>query len=639
MRTHPIVSEAAPISIALLEAAKDIAEPFSAIAESCGILPRTYIAPYLDMPALAKDIERTVDVIMCRTGTAEHVAKAVSIPVIAIPITSFDVMCALYHLKEKVGNVAVFCHKKTFAGIDVLEQLFGCSIHQYAFLETDEIPHYAREASRRGVECCFGGAVTFKYAHQFNMRAILVSPNEDSIFRSVREALKVAKVRREDRTRTAWLEVVFDAITQGIVVTDNDGKIIVYNGAAQRICKIVDSSVVGKDIRDVVRDPEISAHFVSEEHETSNLKTIHGKAFAFRKRPVLLDNGPIGTVSTLEDVTKIQHLEELIRNQMHSKGLRPKYRFDDILGCSDKIVECKTLAKRYAPTSASIVIEGESGTGKEMFAQSIHNASNRASGPFVAVNCAAIPETLLESELFGYEGGAFTGAKKDGKQGLFEQAHKGTIFLDEIGEIAASLQARLLRVLQEREVRRVGGDKIISVDIRIISATNKNLLQKVEQGQFRDDLFYRLNVLHLKIPPLRERKEDIGMLAEGILRKFRVDASSEVLGIIGPMLTAYDWPGNIRELHNILERLSLLAVDACEPADWGEMLQQALHVPVEREPRLQVALDMSAGLKDVVRQVEKKVLTHMLAKHNNDFGAVAAILKIGRTSAWRKIRH
>ncbi|MDJ0931697.1 sigma 54-interacting transcriptional regulator [Breoghania sp.] len=274
-----------------------------------------------------------------------------------------------------------------------------------------------------------------------------------------------------------------------------------------------------------------------------------------------------------------------------------------------------------------------------MFAQSVHQASSRATGPFVAVNCAAIPDTLLESELFGYEGGAFTGAGKEGKPGLFEQAHQGTIFLDEIGDIPLPLQARLLRVLQEREVRRVGSNRIISVDIRIISATSKNLLQKVQKGTFRDDLYYWLNVLNLKVPPLRERNEDIALIAEKLRTQFNVTVTPEIMSTIVPGLTAYDWPGNIRELTNILERLSLIIDNPSAPSKWSELLEQVLQVSAGDEPQVvTLLLDMNRGLKNLVREVERKVVGEMLVRNNNDLSAIAEQLKIGRTSVWRKVR-
>ena len=227
-----------------------------------------------------------------------------------------------------------------------------------------------------------------------------------------------------------------------------------------------------------------------------------------------------GAVATFQPIGAIQASEQKIRLTSHKRGLIAKNTLADIAGESDPIVQAKEQAKLYAQSDSTVIIVGETGTGKEIFAQAIHNASPRARGPFVAINCAALPENLLESELFGYEGGAFTGARKEGKPGLFELAHGGTIFLDEIGEMSLAVQARLLRILEEREVMRLGGDRVIPVDVRVIAATNKDLFHKVTQKSFRQDLFYRLCVLQLRLPPLRERLEDIPHLLERFFKSW-----------------------------------------------------------------------------------------------------------------------
>jgi transcriptional regulator with PAS, ATPase and Fis domain len=377
--------------------------------------------------------------------------------------------------------------------------------------------------------------------------------------------------------------------------------------------------------------------FETGEPEMAVLQELPGGTIATNRIPIFLDNKRIGVVSTFENVTKIQQMEQQIRKQIHAKGFVAKYRFNDILTANPHMIELKELAVLYATIDSSVLIEGESGTGKELFAQSIHNASKRSAGPFVAVNCAAIPESLLESELFGYEGGAFTGARREGKQGLFEQAHNGTIFLDEIGEIPKSLQARLLRVLQEKEIMRVGGDKIIPIDVRIISATNRNLEKKIEQGEFRHDLYYRLNVFNLKIPPLRNRKEDIALLAMFFLRKFNVDVDqNSVAPQLNPLLHACDWPGNIRELSNAMERLSLLAGRPDNNLGWAEMLKKVLPSPVCDDASITVCIDVSRGLRPAISQVEKAVVTAMLDRFGQDQEIVSKKLGIGRTTLWRK---
>jgi transcriptional regulator with PAS, ATPase and Fis domain len=329
-------------------------------------------------------------------------------------------------------------------------------------------------------------------------------------------------------------------------------------------------------------------------------------------------------------------MEQNIREQLHKKGLKAKYRFDDILTNDEFMVSLKKRAASYAMTDFAILIEGESGTGKELFAQSIHNASRRANGPFVALNCAAIPENLLESELFGYESGAFTGAAKSGKVGLFELAHNGTIFLDEIGEMPLQLQARLLRVLQEKEVMRVGGTRNIHVDIRIISASNKNLFSLVNIGDFRADLYYRLNVLNIALIPLRNRVGDIEVLLKHTLMKNNVEVSDEMISNLLPAMRSYNWPGNIRELQNVAQRLSFIAQhyrDSCVQ-EIIEIL--GIHTSVNVDEFEEYGIDAQLSLKDAVADFEQKYVSRILELHSGNQDLAAKQLKIGRTTLWRK---
>ena len=257
----------------------------------------------------------------------------------------------------------------------------------------------------------------------------------------------------------------------------------------------------------------------------------------------------VGYIFKFNTEKELKEVEQDLSKQLAKRGMVAKYRFDDILYESDIMAKNIMLAKKVALTDYTVLINGESGTGKELFAQSIHNFSNRKEKPFVAINCAALPESLLESELFGYEKGAFTGASANGKQGLFEQANHGTIFLDEIGDMSLPLQARLLRVLQEKEIMRLGSDKIINVDIRIIAATNKDLLEAVNKNEFRKDLYYRLCNLPIVLPPLRDRKEDILHTFRHFVGVKHKELSEKEVNV----LTEYSWPGNVRELKNVAD--------------------------------------------------------------------------------------
>ncbi|GGK35074.1 hypothetical protein GCM10010965_30060 [Caldalkalibacillus thermarum] len=283
--------------------------------------------------------------------------------------------------------------------------------------------------------------------------------------------------------------------------------------------------------------------------------TINGIHLVVNQTPIEIGREKAGVVTAFQDVTKIQQLEQDLRKELQAKGLSARYSVAHIVGNSARIQETLRILQKIAKTDQTVLILGENGTGKELFAHSIHDLSPRRNGPFLPVNFAGLPESLAESELFGYEEGAFTGAKKGGKPGLFELAHNGTIFLDEIGDASPALQALLLRVLQEKQVMRIGGRRMIPINVRVIAATNKDLKKMVEEGKFRQDLFYRLFVLPLRVPPLRERKEDIPLLVDHFLKEFctaKVYIADEVM----ENLVAYHWPGNIRELISVIQYMT-----------------------------------------------------------------------------------
>lgn len=279
-----------------------------------------------------------------------------------------------------------------------------------------------------------------------------------------------------------------------------------------------------------------------------------------------------GYMLILKGLVGVQQHNARIRRQMYQKNYRAKYTFDDILGTSDKILQIKQSAKRLAKADATVLITGESGTGKELFAQSIHNASDRGDMPFVAINCAALSPALLESELFGYDRGAFTDAKSEGHVGVFEMAHKGTVFLDEIGELSMNVQAKLLRVLEEREIRRVGGEENIPINVRIIAATNQDLLELIRKKQFRQDLYFRLNVLPLRLIPLRERREDILVLAKHFLEDLNAGDMPMTQRLMDA-LCSYPWEGNGRELYNCMQYMACLSDHLLDTGSLPEYLK------------------------------------------------------------------
>ncbi|KYO69169.1 sigma 54-interacting transcriptional regulator [Thermovenabulum gondwanense] len=361
------------------------------------------------------------------------------------------------------------------------------------------------------------------------------------------------------------LQTIINTVHDGIIAIDEQENLTVFNPIAEEIFGVCSEKMINKNLKNTSDGKKILSMLKGDYAGGEKFVKINDKYVVINSSEVKENHKSIGTVYTIKDVTEIQRLEEELRRKLRSHEHFARYTFENIAGSSEIIKETKELAKRIAKSSSPILIQGESGTGKELFAQAIHNASQRRRGPFVAVNFAALPESLLESELFGYEEGAFTGAKKGGMSGLFEQAHGGTIFLDEIGDAPLSFQVRLLRVLQEKQIRRIGSSKVIPIDVRVISATNKDLKKLIENGEFRQDLYYRLNVLPLRLPPLRERKQDILELAEIFYNDFfkgkPLIKAKDYFEKIKNVFLKYDWPGNIRELQNVVEYLVNVSPD------------------------------------------------------------------------------
>lgn len=362
------------------------------------------------------------------------------------------------------------------------------------------------------------------------------------------------------------LRTILHFTNDSIIATDLSGYITEYNDASERNFGLAKREVLGKNIREIFPEITIQDIIKQEEAVTNELITIRHITYVINKYGIYSNEGHLaGIVIFGQKYLELENERNQLRSKLIPRGHVAKYNMDSILGSSKVISDLKKVATKMAKSRSTVLITGESGTGKEVFAQAIHNVSSRRKAPFIAVNCSALAASLLESELFGYEEGAFTGAKKGGKLGLFEMADKGTIFLDEIGEMPYELQAKLLRVLMEREVMRIGGMNVIKVDVRVIAATNKNLLKLVDEGQFREDLYYRINVLPLPLPPLRERKEDILLLVNAFLQDF--GGEKQLTPQIIKVLKNYSWPGNIRELHNCIEYMYQLSDDKIVLAD------------------------------------------------------------------------
>ena len=441
-----------------------------------------------------------------------------------------------------------------------------------------------------------------------------------------------------ERNQKSLLAVI-DAVDEGIMAINKDSKIYIYNKYCQELFGYDKAEAIGMDIRALIGDSAPIVELMKNGVQYDNLKyscqgkngTIH---YLTTGRPIKNDNNEtIGAIASIKDMNKAKALVKIIASAGKTDA------FNGIVGTSPSIQMAKKNAAAVAKSASTVMLRGDSGTGKELFARAIHSLSDRRDRELVTINCAALPETLLESELFGYERGSFTGAMQGGKEGLFKQAHKGTLFLDEIGEIPLQLQAKLLRVLQEGAVRKIGGTREEKVDVRIIAATNKNLEEMMWRGAFREDLYYRLNVIPVVIPRLRERLEDIPSLTQYFIDKLNSRMNKGIRGAqheFIAQLMRHDWPGNVRELKNVIER----AMNLCE----GDVLTtDELIIDVKdyirRDSIKETFMEQnsSLGLKEQMEAYEKGILQEAL-NHKKTFRGAAELLGVSHTTVMNKAK-
>jgi len=487
-----------------------------------------------------------------------------------------------------------------------------------------------------------------------NSSAKLIDKNTLDFFKPFLEKLTVLNRQLQ------WKDAVMEAAQEGIQVVDGNGVITYANAAFTKILNIPLEERIGKNVFDVSPDGSLAYVLRTGKPVFGNTHVTNGIPIIANASPLIEDGKIVGAVTVFNNANSIEKMAQIIQKKKEEidslraeiyKFNQPKYSFDDLIGKSQVFQNCIHQARQAANSVSTVLITGESGTGKELFAHSIHEFSLRSSEPFVKVNCPAIPANLLESELFGYEKGAFTGATK-AKMGKFELANGGTIFLDEIGDMDLVLQAKLLRVLQEKEVERIGGSHPIPVDVRVIAATNQNLHELVEKGVFRKDLFYRLNVIHIHIPPLRERPEDIPLLADIMLKKFfrrrkynyyvysghkdeinKIDNDIKVPKFDQQAineLCSYSWPGNVRELENLIEKLVLFS--DCDLIT-GEDVNYALYS--EEKVKIKELACQSLAM------MEKRMIISALERHGHTLAgkkAAAKELGISLTCLYDKIK-
>ncbi len=571
------------------------------------------------------------EIIISRGGTAKAIKETFpDIIVVELPITGFDILRTVHQARHLGRRVGVVAFASMILGIDCLPPILDVELRQYLIENEFEAEAKVLQAFRDGAEVIVGGVITGHEARKHNLPHVLIQSGAEGILQSVLEAKRIYAARLAEKLKATLFRTVLDYSYEGVVSINHEQQIVICNPAASNISGILQTEALGKPVSQALPRLALERLLLTGREELGQIIELPSSQILCNKIPILVNGKIAGAVATFQETGKIQQWEAAIRKKIYAGGHIASFTFADIIGSSPSIRDAISMAREFAVTDSSVLITGETGVGKEVFAQSIHNASPRAQKPFVAINCAALPAQILESELFGYMGGAFTGASPKGKAGLLEIAHGGTLFLDEIAEMDFSIQSKLLRVIQEKRVMRLGSDRVVPVDVRIIAATNKNLKTRIAQQQFRADLYYRLNVLRLRLPSLRERKSDIRLFAQYLLQRYEKKAPRKLHWDSDALerLVQHEWPGNVRELQNIVERIVALCKQETIPAELiSRVMRDDDDLP---ETPAETIAGSPANGRETIQQA--------LAQTRGKLAATAELLGISRSTLWRKMK-
>ncbi|WP_298009886.1 propionate catabolism operon regulatory protein PrpR [uncultured Aquabacterium sp.] len=507
---------------------------------------------------------RPVDVVVAAGSNGDYLRQRLETPVVLVKVGGFDLMRALARAKQVSHRVGLVTYEGMAPDVAQFDGLFELDIVQRSYQTEEEAQASVRALQQEGVPVVVGTGVVADMADQIGLTGVFLY-SRDAVREALEDAVEVARAARIEQAKRERLNTILAQLSDGVIAVDLDERIQTLNPAMAQLLGVDPGQWVGQRLSEVCPDLSLQGTLRLALPDLEKIERIKAKALIVNRMPILEQGVLTGAVLSCQDPISIQRVDRHIRTRIKPVASATRHELDAFLGDSTAARQLRDTACACARSQATVLLIGESGTGKELVAQGIHMASDRRDMPFVAINCAALSESLLESELFGYEEGAFTGARKGGKIGLFEAAHNGTLFLDEVGEMPPSLQARLLRVLQAREVLRVGATEPTPVNVRVIAATHRDLLAHVGQGLFRLDLYYRLNILRVDVPPLRARLADIDVIArtlgQQVCRRLHLDpnAAQPLLAALVAQAPHHTWPGNVRELENLIERLMAYA--------------------------------------------------------------------------------
>lgn len=581
-----------------------------------------------------------VDAVVAAGASGEWLRQHLDIPVAMVEVRGFDLMRALATARSISPRVGLVSFDGPSEHLAQLDALFGMGIVQFSYRSPDDAPACVEALRAAGVEAVVAPGLVADLAEQAGITSVLMY-SDDAVRQALQDAVHLARHSRTERARHERLGTILSQLQDGVVAVDLHQRIEALNPVMAELLGASVAELAGRVLSDVEPVLDLSATLLLHESPAEEVLQIGMRTLVVRRAPIVESGEVTGALLVCRDPAVIQRADRHLRANQRQRGAPARYRIESFTGNSTAARRVRELAHQCAASDATVLITGESGTGKELVAQGIHTASRRATQPFLAVNCAALGESLLESELFGYEEGAFTGARRGGKTGLIEAAHTGTLFLDEIGDMPLVLQTRLLRVLQEREVLRLGATAAVPVDLRVIAATHADLAAQVDRGLFRRDLYYRLAVLRIETPPLRERGADTALLATGLLSRRAAAAGLQPaqalpwLAALLELATGYGWPGNVRELENLVERLL-----ACHRymAPGGRLDRTRLLEVFPECTQARPAPVRDRLLKDARVAAERRRVREVLQAVQGNQDQACTILGISRSTLWRRLR-
>lgn len=592
----------------------------------------------------AEDLVKTghVDVFVSAGANGAFLRNHLDAPVALLKIGGFDILHALAKARDVSPRIAIFSYQAISSDLEEVKQLLKVDVEQCFYTTPEDAKDRVRELAAQGLKVIVGSNMISRLAREAGLAGIFLY-SVNSARELLDNAIEIARVTRIEESRREWLNSMVQHLEEGVVAVDMEERIHCLNPTMAKLLGVSPANAIDRRLTEIAPGLGLEDTLRSGIPELQQAQRIGPKTIVTNRIPIKERGIQTGAVLSFHDAMAIHVADRNVRSHDKPRHLVAKYRLSEMVCHSPALTDAKTLAEEYAKVDAAVLITGESGTGKELLAQGIHNASRRANYAFVALNCPAFPESLLESELFGHEEGAFTGARRGGRPGLFEAAHNGTIFLDEIGDMSLALQTRLLRVLQEREVLRLGSSAPTPIDVRVIAATNRDLRREIVEGRFRQDLYYRLNILNLHVPPLRERPEDIPPIAAYLLDKALRRLGSaypqdELLDYLLPRFTDYAWPGNVREMENVIERVAVhcLGIGARAGIDGAQLVKVVPEI-FSVDPAQNGELEETQGLRAMSKDGERAYILKVIEECGGNHAQACKRLGIGRTTLWRKL--